>query len=95
MRSQSGDPNCRAIPAGVKKIPTPIASPAVAAMADPSPSCRCKRFLEDPWVKDALRSSWEFDWLELSCRREILNGESLSACQVILRARHPERPRLD
>jgi hypothetical protein len=38
--SQKGEPSDLAIAAGVRKIPTPIASPATAAAAEPNPSWR-------------------------------------------------------
>ena len=40
MSSQKGEPSDLAMPAGVRKMPTAMASPATAAAADPSPSSR-------------------------------------------------------
>jgi len=40
--SQNGDPSALAMPAGVRKIPTAMASPATAAAAEPNPNWRRK-----------------------------------------------------
>lgn len=40
VNNQKGDPSDLAMAAGVRKIPTPIASPATAAAAEPNPSWR-------------------------------------------------------
>jgi hypothetical protein len=38
--NQKGEPSDLAMAAGVRKIPTPIASPVTAAVAEPNPSWR-------------------------------------------------------
>src|SRR5215469_3288165 len=40
--NQNGDPRDFAIPAGVRKIPTAMHSPATAAVAEARPSCRAR-----------------------------------------------------
>src|SRR5215469_15325789 len=40
--NQKGDPRDFAIPAGVRKIPTAMHSPATAAVADARPNCRTR-----------------------------------------------------
>jgi hypothetical protein len=45
INSQNGEPNDFAMPAGVRKIPTAMDSPATAAIAEAKPNLRCGALL--------------------------------------------------
>jgi hypothetical protein len=67
--SQKGEPRVRAMPAGVRKIPTAMASPATAAAADPNPSSRRRPLLgELDFATDSVIATMNLSEAESYCQ---------------------------